>query len=159
MIPLSLFDNSLDYDEKSHIAATIVSSEMNDSFQNRTGTGFGKPVFPASISSSSNLKDLVGSNSWKFFELLKNDPEFMSHSPETWHTLESYVNAERIINSFKVCNDSAERGVKLSADFHGSAKSESNYQKILQVVENDRKQKPDQKSGKRPNPDMWFLHL
>ena len=67
------------------------------------------------------LRDLVGSDSWKFFELLKVDPDFLNYPPESWADQDSYRHGFEVIRAPKVCNDSAERGVKLSADFHGAA--------------------------------------
>ena len=43
------------------------------------------------------------------------------------------------MNSLNVVNDSTERCVKLSADFLDTAKTEENYQNILQVVEDHSK--------------------
>ena len=57
-----------------------------------------------------------------------------------------------------VVNDAAERGVKLAYDFVDAAKSEGRYQNILQVVENSRAEKPDQRS-KKTTAKRWFLKL
>ena len=141
------------------MASAILSSEKCEEFQNRHGTGYGKPCFPEIPSSGAELKDFVGSDSWKFFDLLKINPDFLNCSPDSWTEQESYLEGQHIVKNLRVCNDSAERGVKLYADFLGSAKTEKNYQKILQVVENDRKEKPNQKTGKRVSPDTWYLHL
>ena len=56
------------------------------------------------------------------------------------------------MNSLNVVNDSAERGVKLSSDFLDTAKTEENYQNILQVVEDHRKKAPSLCSRKRKRP-------
>ena len=42
------------------------------------------------------------------------------------------------IEALNVINDCAERGVKLSADFLSTTKTEKHYQNVLQVVEEDR---------------------
>ena len=159
LTPLGLFDPAVSEDQKSHMASAILSSEKCEEFQNRHGTGYGKPCFPEIPSSGAELKDFIGSDSWKFFDLLKINPDFLNCSPDSWTEQESYLEGQHIVKNLRVCNDSAERGVKLSADFLGSAKTEKNYQKILQVVENDRKEKPNQKTGKRVSPDTWYLHL
>ena len=86
------------------------------------------------------------------------DPDFLNYPPESWADQDSYRHGSEVIRALKVCNDSAERGVKLSADFHGAAKVEKNFQKILQVVENDRKDFPNEKK-KRESVDTWYLHL
>ena len=48
----------------------------------------------------------------------------------------------------RVCNDSAEKGVKLVADFFHPAKKEENLQSFAQVVEKDRRKVPNLR--KRP---------
>ena len=121
MVPLCLWDDSLDNDEKSRIAAGILSTEKVNSFENRHGTGFGKPKFPNIDLQSVELRDLVASDSWKFFELLKVDPDFLNYPPESWVDQDSYRQGSEAIRALKVCNDSAEMGVKPSADFHGAA--------------------------------------
>ena len=56
-----------------------------------------------------------------------------------------------MLREFKVSNKSAERGVKLVADFLNLAKKEETFQDYLQVVETHRKDVPDiRKSTKRP---------
>ena len=159
MVPVCLWDDSLDNDEKSRIAAGILSTEKVSRFENRHRTGFGKPEFPNIDLQSVELRDLVGSDSWKFFELLKVDPDFLNYPPESWEDQDSYRHGSEVIKALKVCNDSVERGVKLSADFLGAAKVEKNFQKILQVVENDRKAHPNKKNKKRTSVDTWYLHL
>ena len=159
MVPLSLFDPNLTCDEKSQIAVALLRSEKYESFQNRHGTGYGKPVFPTFDPETAKLASFVGPDSWKFFELLKIDPDFLNKSPETWPDHESYQKGLLVSKNFKVCNDSAERGVKLSADFLGTAQKEKNFQNVLQIVENHRKEKPDQKKRKRAEPSNWYLHV
>ena len=57
-----------------------------------------------------------------------------------------------------VVNDGAERGVKLCNDFLSQAKREDRHQNILQVVENDRNMRPDQRSNKAQT-KRWYLKL
>ena len=54
----------------------------------------------------------------------------------------------RIKLNFLVVNDTAERAVKLSQDLLSTAKKEENFQHNLQVVENIRHMKPDQRRPK-----------
>ena len=64
-----------------------------------------------------------------------------------------------IVKNLKVCNDSAERGVKLAGDFLDSATKETRFQNVLQVVENERKRVPDQRKKTRVEPSSWYLHM
>ena len=61
----------------------------------------------------------------------------------------------------QVKNDAAERGVKLGHAFLDRAKIEANYQNILQVVEYERKSKPNQqcsqKSKQEPSDNSFLL--
>ena len=52
------------------------------------------------------------------------------------------------ISAINVVNDAAERAVKLSSDFLSAARSESHYQNVLQVVEQDRKARPNLRKRK-----------
>lgn len=52
-------------------------------------------------------------------------------------------------HSLNVVNDCAERGVKLSSDFLAASKGEDHYQKVLQVVEKNRKQQPNLRKRKK----------
>jgi hypothetical protein len=66
-----------------------------------------------------------------------------------------------IVKNFHVVNDSAdtaERGVKLGFDYLSSTSSETKYQHILQVVENNRAQVPNQHKRRKVS-EQWFLHL
>ena len=60
----------------------------------------------------------------------------------------TYLSSKIKINAINVINDCVERGVKLSADFTGAAKSEEHFQNVLQVVETDRKERPNLRKRK-----------
>ena len=57
-----------------------------------------------------------------------------------------------------VVNDGAERGVRLCHDFISQARREDRHQQILQVVENNRNQQPNQRSRKTDT-KRWYLKL
>ena len=73
------------------------------------------------------MTDLVTPASWKFFSILGISPEFLSFSVQQWSDNEIYNEAKKILRHFKVTNESAERSVKLSAEFLGLAKKEDNF--------------------------------
>ena len=52
---------------------------------------------------------------------------------------EDYALGNEIINGLKVCNDSAEKEVKLVVDVLHLAKVEKNLQNYMQAVKEDRK--------------------
>ena len=125
----------------------------------RHGSGFGKPTFPEiPVEPTEDVSAYVGEDSWSFFRILGIDSNFMKKPVEEWCGISSYVMNQEVINSLRVVNDAAERGVKLCSDFISSAQKEAKLQHILQVLENRRAQVPNQR-----NPSVksksWFLTL
>ena len=71
---------------------------------------------------------------------------FFTGGPIIWADCSSYVNSKRIVQSFQVINDHAERGVALMKEYNGSlTRSEEESQFVLQVGEAHRKQYPNVK--------------
>ena len=89
------------------------------------------------------LGDLVGHDSWAMIGLLKLDCSFLDRAVATWSECPAYKISAATAKSLNVVNDCAERGVKLSTDFLGSARTELHYQDVLQVVEQDRRSHPN----------------
>ena len=146
MIPLALFSEIVPNTEKQSIAVKLLAvkpAEEVISPSNRIGTSFGKPTFPDNIMQSTSLADLVGPNSWFMMRILQIDHQFLKEGVENWAMCAAYQTSKSNITAINVVNDAAERAVKLSSDFLSSAKSESHYQNILQVVEQDRKKRPN----------------
>ena len=69
--------------------------------------------------------------------------EFLTQPVTDWSDSAAYQASLANMKAMNVINDCAERGVKLSADFISSAKSETHYQNVLQVVEEDMRQMPN----------------
>ena len=112
LVPLALFgDGSVQM--KSNIAVAILKS---DSYSNRFGFGFGKPVFP-NINAAIKVEDLVSQDSWQFFKHMKINPTFLTKPVVSWMEDMKYVQGKGKVDALKVMNDSAERGVKLADDF------------------------------------------
>ena len=160
LVPLSLFSPEVVNEEKAQIAqklsAVCKEVHVRDS---RHGTGFGKPSFP-DIPPETELEliNFVGNDSWIFFDCLKIDPTFLDKPVQSWEEDECYMATKLVVDNLRVVNDSAERGVKLASDFLQSTKKEQKLQNILQVVENSRSARPNQrKKGKSKK--AWFLHL
>ena len=104
------------------------------------------------------LCDFAGSDSWKFFEILEIDSDFMIEPAVNWKDNPVYSETAALLQKMQVKNDAAERGVKLGHSFLERAKIEKNFQNVLQVVENSRKKRPNQRSNK-VNDENWFLKL
>ena len=154
MVPLSLFSDMVPTTDKKNIAKKLLEIKPDDTTllpQECFRTGYGKPKFVAMTGHTRiSLSDFVAGDSWFFFRLLEIDPKFMDYPVETWTHNETYKAGKDNVRSINCVNDCAERGVKLSSDFLGSARTEKNYQNVLQVVE-DRKTTPNLSSRKKLN--------
>jgi hypothetical protein len=154
MLPLALFSDLVPDSERKYLAEQLLLVQPADAMAiptQRFGTGFGKPKFPADIISTTRLGDLVTCDSWLFFKLLDMDVGFLQHDVVTWPGQASYLSSKMKTAAVNVVNDSAERGVKLSADFLDAARSEKHFQNILHVVEVDRKLRPNLRKKRVPN--------
>lgn len=153
LVPVALWSNKVSENARRDLAAKLLAIKPDAvllSPQQRFGTGFGKPRFPTSITSTTTLADLVTTDSWYIFHLLQLDPEFLTEDVAAWPSSASYQSSLINLRALNVVNDCAERGVKLSSDFLSSAKGEEHYQNVLQVVEQDRKRQPNLRRSKRP---------
>lgn len=153
MVPLALFSEVTPLDEQHNLANRLLAVKLDHgNSQNiprdRFGTGFGKPHFPREINESSTLADFVTYDSWFIFRLVGLNSDFLDKEVTEWIKLPSYLSSKVNIGAINVINDCAERGVKLSSDFIDVAKSEDHFQNVLQVVERDRKERPNLRKRK-----------
>ena len=148
LILLSLFSDKVTLEEKEKMVEKLKCFKRVNGFQNRHGTGFGKPVLPQIKENKLNLSEYVGASSWYFFTMLGIETEFLNLPVDEWKAAPSYILACDIIKNIRTVNDMAERGVKLASDFISAAKIESRYQNVLQVVENERVRLPNQRKRK-----------
>ena len=108
---------------------------------------FGYPAFPK-MSDKTELPDLVTSDSWQMFDILKLSPDWLALPPDEWDTDPDYIVFRNFVRTVKVTNDCAERGVKLATDYSKSLTKDSQERsKIYQVVEAERRAKPDAKKS------------
>lgn len=157
MVPLALFSTSTPSAARRALADSLLAIKPTTGLkvpQHRFGMGFGKPVFPTTISPTTTLADLVGADSWFFFEILQLDPAFLAEDVDAWSESAAYQCSLKNLQAVNVVNDCAERGVKLSSDFLSTAKGEEHYQNVLQVVERDRKKNPCLRKRKKPSPEL-----
>ena len=133
LVPLAFFSKGLSDTIKGDMAARSQMFTALKRFEKRPGAGHGKPCFPAEISLSTSLKDLVRPDSLGLFRILGIDPSFLATPVENWKANLQYQQAENTVRHLRVVNDSAERGVKLGSDCLSAAKLEDRYQDVLQV--------------------------
>ena len=139
----SLTSNKLEDDDKSWIAAKLNSLPRPDKIK------FGYPAFPKlSDIDKTELWDLVTSDSWQMFDILQMSPDWLALPPAEWDTNPDYIEFRNFVNTLKVTNDCVERGVKLATDYSKSLTKDSQERsKIYQVVEAERRAKPDAKKS------------
>ena len=158
LVPLSLFSHSLSDEEKDLVSKKILQSQSSDSCVQRTGSNFGKPIFPDVPQVTCDLSEFAGKDSWAFFRILDISPNFLNTPAASWPSNEEYAVGKVVVANLCVVNDAAEKGVKLCHDFLGSSRRESNLQNVLQVVENCRGQLPNQRKRKLES-KRWFLKI
>ena len=100
------------------------------------------------MSEKTELRDLVTPDSWKLFDILKISPDWLALPPADWDSNPDYIELRNFVRTVKVTNDCAERAVKLATNYSKSlAKDSQERSKIYQVVEAERRAKPDAKKA------------
>ena len=84
-------------------------------------------------------------SSWTKYDVLTKDVG-------SWQNDNHFKASKFIVDGLNVVNDPAERAVKLTTDFVASARGEDHFQNLLEVVECDRKARPN--LWKRPKLKM-----
>ena len=133
VVPFALFSDNVTEDEKSRIAARILSMEREES------VSLGLPDFPV-VTENTELWDLVTPQSMQFFDILKSDPNWLTKNVLEWESDPEYRKLKAFVSTVKVVNDGCERAVALATDYARILTKDSTMRrKILQVVEANRK--------------------
>ena len=118
----------------------ILSYPQKES-KTRHGNGYGKPRFRKKV--PENVADAAySSDVWMFFKILKIPTDFLNTPSDTWNNNQSYLKGLQISKYIKVCNNLAERAIKLTQDYCHQSKNEDILQDIVQVVEKNRTEVP-----------------
>lgn len=92
---------------------------------------------------NANIGDFLTASSKNLFSKLRICTSFLEVDPETWHTNIQYIEAKKIIETIKVVNDVAERGVALAGCFNSLiTNTEEQKQYLFQRVEFNRNKFP-----------------
>ena len=138
MVGLSFFDPKVDPDHKVLMLKAMQEREGSEVPLNRLDAN-GKY-------DERQLCNFVTKNTKLFFSILGLPISFLEISPKIWAENVDFKDAEQIVWSLKVVNDTAERGVKLITDYNNIlTKNEDQKQFLLQVVREHRKLFPDSK--------------
>ena len=97
------------------------------------------------------LAELAGKDSWFTLTLLQINTAFLEAPANKCPQSQVYLSSTDNMKAVNVVNDAAERGVKLSTDFLSAARLEEQYQNVLQVVEKERKERPNLRKRKLQN--------
>ena len=69
-----------------------------------------------------------------FLKILRIPTDFLEKPSSTWKDNSSYLDGLEKTYSLKVCNDAAERSIKITQDFLSQSKDEDKLQNVFQVV-------------------------
>ena len=88
------------------------------------------------ITPYTQLKDLIGPESWLLFKLINNQPVFFLKPASLWEKDKDYSRIKSRLLHLKVVSDSSERALGLVTDYHLSVVTKSQTQKqfLYQVV-------------------------
>ena len=103
----SLASEKLEEDDKSRIAVRLLTLQKSKEMHQ------GLPSFPK-LSDKTELRDLVTSESWELFDILKLSADWLALPPAEWDTDPDYIEFRKFVRTVKVTNDCAKRGVKLA---------------------------------------------
>ena len=153
-----LFSRLIDIEEKKELVNKLLSMPNQPVLRDRDNKSvYRKPQFP-SINGKQNASDFIHPDSCFFFRVLKLDTSFLHTPVESWEQ-QSQLN-RNVVKNLEVVNDSAERGVRLAADYLTRTQIKSKYQNVLQVVEKDRHLVADQRYRSQSSTrETWFLRF
>ena len=78
------------------------------------------------IKGQETLRDFINYDSLQMFHMLQISNRFLDKPVDVWEQDNAYLKGKEMVNALRVCNDSAERGVKLVAEFLHLALKEDN---------------------------------
>lgn len=146
LVGFSFFDENV---------SSVTKRKMVEGLNKRTGSlkNIKNRTLSKTDFTSLTLDKLVTKNTNVFFEYLKIPISFLREDPENWPNNKDYIKGKSIVNSIKVTNDNAERGVALVQEFNKfSTKDEDQFQYLLQVVNAHRRLYPDINKKTLKNP-------
>ena len=149
-MPLSLFCPQVEDKEKEEIAEKLAAVSPPQFYE------LGRPSeveLPKSKEEGLevSLSQFVGAGSMYMFDRMGFQSDFIHEPVREWHNLESYKQMKSFVDHLLVCNDPAERSIKLITHYaHSLTNDETDRQNLLQVVEWHRKMYPNQSKATLP---------
>ena len=140
MVPFVLFSDKISVDDK-----RLVAQAMANSGAEWTVRGVRYPSEECDQLQTKKWHELITSSSTAAMNSLGLDVSTLAaNDPHIWKDIPSFQQAAAVVKSIKVVNDVAERSVALMSSFNQSiTRRESGMQKLIQVVEDNRRRIPD----------------
>jgi hypothetical protein len=139
LVPLCLFSEKVFTEAKQKICEAML--QCGEDWRNR-----GIKLQDSHNLENKELHELVAASSTSALRCLGVEVELLTMNPAGWTDSPLYDKAKSVVDSIKVVNDSAERTVALMSSYNESiTKNESEMQRLVQVVEDNRKRIPDYK--------------
>ena len=132
-----LFDTDLPDQERQEIAQALVQIPFP-----RAPLQLGKPVMQPNLLigvGNPRLASFVGRRSWKLWELLEIDRDWLQLPVGQWDDRDSYMIAKDYVTGLTVVNDGAERCIKSISDY-ATATRDSVYREDILVIGNSHRE-------------------
>lgn len=95
-----------------------------------------------------NLEDFVTKNTRRFFDILGISSQFLNKDVDHWNEDEDFKKSKEIVQSMRVVNDTAERGVALMEEYNKlHTTNEEQKQFLLLLIKQFRQKYPDRKKS------------
>ena len=132
LIGFAFFDDDVTVEEKRKM---VIALKEKDGLEEPP-----KRIAPLLEHMAKYLSDFVTKATRRFFNLLNLSDEILDIDPACWMNNDVYRASQAVVDSVKVVNDLAERGVALIQEFNSSiTRNEEQKQFLLQVIEDHRK--------------------
>src|SRR6218665_4048706 len=132
LIAFAFFDDAVTTEEKRMMVAALRELEGQDEPL--------KQIPPFQHPNTKTLNNFVTKNTNNFFTILGISQEFLQADPSEWECDTEYKRSQRLVQTLRVVNDLAERGVALIQEFNSTlTRDEEQKQYLLQVIEDHRR--------------------
>lgn len=137
-VAMALYDPNVSLQEKREMVHAIKTRQPTENSRIRC------KEISLDIFKTASLSHFCSKRTIEFWDIAQLPKNFLELDPNLWNDCEDFIIGKRAIDTLRVVNDCAERGVALVQSFSGKiTKDENQLQCLLQVVENHRKQFPN----------------
>ena len=131
LIAFAFFDDAVSTEDKRLMVVALQEVDGSDEPLKR--------IQPFQNPTTKKLHNFVKKNTCNFFTILGISQAFLQVDPSQWEYQAEYQRSQQLVQSVRIVNDLAERGVALIQEFNSSlTRDEEQKQYLLQVVEDHR---------------------